>query len=165
MHHSDFTQFKGIAGQTSNIIGLCYISETLGIDIVIHKFYIVPQLGSPVIIGTDFMIMHKSVLDFGADTVKCNKSTQGIQFCNNSVEHGVFLCIPAIPQPLSRTVLPVKCDLNDANGDVLLEPVYTENSLDIGAKCSDGEPRGTALVSRRLETAMCYLGLGLRDVY
>ena len=30
---------------------------------------------------------------------------------------------------------------------------------------SDGEPRGTALVSRRLETAMCYLGLGLGDVY
>ena len=91
-----------------------------------------PQLDYPVIIGTVFTQMHKCVLDFDAATVKCKKSIQGIQFCNNSVEHCVFLCIPAILQPYSRTVLPVKCDLNDANGDVLLEPVYIENS---GAKC------------------------------
>ena len=30
---------------------------------------------------------------------------------------------------------------------------------------SDEESRGTALVSRRLETAMCYLGLGLGVVH
>ena len=73
------------------------------------------------------MKLHKCcILDFEAGTVKCNKSTQSVPFCNNSVEHGVFLCIPTILEPFSRTVLPVKCDLNDANGDVLLEPVYTD---------------------------------------
>ena len=37
-------------------------------------------------------------------------------------------------QPKLWGVLPVKCDLNDANSDVLLGPEYTENSA-CGAKC------------------------------
>ncbi len=139
LQSSEFVHIKGVGGQYSSVVGMCTLAVTLGPDTVMHTFQVVSMLGFPVIIGTDFMTKYKCVLDFEAGAVRCSGAVSGVQFCSgtassDSVQHSVFLCVPATLPPWSRNVLPVLCDLSNCNNDVLLEPVYSNDS-GIGAKC------------------------------
>jgi hypothetical protein len=128
-----FKHVKGVAGQLSDVLCSCVLTVTLGTCKVKHLFNVVPGLSFPVIIGADFMSQYSCILDFGLRVLKCN-NMDCIPLGTNSVEHAVFLCVPVTLPPQSRTVVPAKCDEYSMQGEVFLEPIYSEN-CGVGAKC------------------------------
>ena len=84
---SEYEKVRGIGGHLINIIGTAIPPPKIGDCIFYQKFYIFDKFLHPLLLGIDFLKMHKCKLSFETKSLDTDSGTPVINVLSEQVKH------------------------------------------------------------------------------
>ena len=122
---SEYEKVRGIGGHLINILGTAILPLKIGDCIFYQKFYIFDKILHPLLLGIDFLKMHKCTLNFETKSLDTDSGTPVINLLSK-VQHDTGLARPVrrtVIQPQSETVIPIKISRLPNKETTLFEPM------------------------------------------